>query len=79
MFSFYRSKSFYIFLISAISFFVLNLIEDLIHFNIGRNHNLEYKVYFPVNSEWYYIIIVMIFFSLMQGIVTYYFDSYSHK
>lgn len=79
MISFYRSKSFYIFLISAISFFLLNLIEDLIHFNIGRNRDLEYKVYLPANSEWYYIIIVMIFFSVLQGIVTYYFDSYSHK
>lgn len=79
MFSFYKSKSFYIFLISAISFFVLNLIEDLIHFNIGRNRDLEYKVYLPAYSEWYYIIIVMVFFSVLQGIVTYYFDSYSYK
>lgn len=79
MISFCRSKSFYIFLFSAISFFVLNLIEDLIHFNIGRNYNLEYKVYFPVNSEWYYVISVMIIFSILQGIVTYYFDNYSHK
>lgn len=79
MISLYKSKSLYIFLFSAISFFVLNLIEDLIHFNIGRNTDLEYKIYLPINSEWHYIISVMVFFSILQGIVTYYFDIYSHK
>lgn len=80
MYSFYKSKSVYIFLISAISFFALNLIEDLIHFNIGRNPDLKYnKVYFPITSEWYYIISVMVFFSILQGLLTYYFDIYSHK
>jgi hypothetical protein len=77
MYSFYKSKGFYVFLISAISFFVLNLVEDLIHFNIGRNRNLEdITVYLPEKSEWIYVIGVMIIFSILQGLVTYYFDNY---
>ena len=77
MYSLYKSNGVFIFLISAISFFVLNLIEDLIHFNIGRNRNLEeMAIYLPEYSEWYYIISVMIFFSILQGIITYYFENY---
>lgn len=75
MTSMYKSKSFYIFLISGISFFILNLIEDLIQFNIGRNRQLtETKVYLPENTEWLYVIIVMIIFAILQGLITYYFD-----
>jgi hypothetical protein len=71
----YKSKSFYIFLISGISFFILNLIEDLIQFNIGRNRQLtETKVYLPEKVEWFYVIIVMIIFAILQGLITYYFD-----
>ena len=77
MYSLYNSKHFYRFLISAISFFVLNFIEDLIHFNIGRNRNLEeMAIYLPEYSEWYYIISVMIFFAILQGLTTYYFENY---
>lgn len=76
MYSLYKSKGFYIFLISAISFFVLNLLEDLIHFNIGRNRNLDnITVYLPEKSEWLYVIGVMLIFSLLQGFVTYYFEN----
>ena len=77
MYSLYNSKHFYRFLIVAISFFVLNLIEDLIHFNIGRNRNLEEMVvYLPEYSEWYYIINVMIIFAILQGFITDYFEKY---
>lgn len=77
MYSLYNSKPFYRFLIAAISFFVLNLIEDLIHFNIGRNRNLEEMVvYLPEYSEWYYIINVMIIFAILQGFTTNFFEKY---
>ena len=70
-----KSKSFYIFLISGISFLILNLIEDLIQFNIGRNRNLsKSKIYLPENTEWFYVIIVMFIFATLQGLITYYFD-----
>lgn len=76
MYSLYKSKGFYIFLISAISFFVLNFIEDLIHFNIGRNRNLDdITVYLPEKSEWFYVISVMLIFAFLQGLVTYYFEN----
>ena len=75
MTSMYKSKSFYIFLISGISFFILNLIEDLIQFNIGRNRqDTKTKVYLPEKVEWFYVIIVMIIFAILQGLITYYFD-----
>ena len=77
MYSLYKSRHFYRFLIAAISFFILNLIEDLIHFNIGRNRNLEEMVvYLPEYSEWYYIINVMIIFAILQGFITDYFENY---
>ena len=52
-------------------------IEDLIHFNIGRNRDLEEMVvYLPEYSEWYYIINVMIIFAILQGFITDYFENY---
>ena len=70
-----KSKSFYIFLISGISFLILNLIEDLIQFNIGRNRqHYKPKIYLPEKTEWFYVIIVMVIFGILQGLITYYFD-----
>lgn len=75
MYSLYKSKGFYIFFISAVSFFILNLIENLIHFNIGRNRDLDnITIYLPEKSEWFYVISVLVTFPFLQGLVTYYFE-----
>ena len=62
--------------IIAISFFVylfLNLIENLIHYNIGKFTNKETKIDLPSKKDWFKIVVVMCVFALLQGLITYYF------
>ena len=63
-----------------ISFFIyilINLIENLLHYNIGINRNKnDIKLYIPVKKDWTRIIIVMIIFALLQGLLTYFFTYY---
>lgn len=62
--------------IIAISFFVylfLNLVENLIHYNIGKFSNKETKIDLPSKKDWFKIIVVMCLFALLQGLFTYYF------
>uniref|UniRef100_A0A6C0B4N1 Uncharacterized protein n=1 Tax=viral metagenome TaxID=1070528 RepID=A0A6C0B4N1_9ZZZZ len=61
----------------AISFFVyllVNLFENLIHYNIGRFSNKETKLELPSKKDWIKIIVVMCVFALLQGLLTYYFN-----
>jgi len=63
--------------IIAISFFVylfLNLIENLIHYNIGKFSNKETKIDLPSKKDWFKIILVMCIFALLQGLFTYFFE-----
>jgi hypothetical protein len=63
--------------IIIISFFVyllVNLFENLIHYNIGRFSNKETKFDLPSKKDWIKIIVVMCFFALIQGLLTYYFN-----
>ena len=60
----------------AISFFVylvVNLMENLIHYNIGKFSNKETKLDIPSKKDWIKIILVMLIFALIQGLLTYYF------
>ena len=62
--------------IIAISFFVylfLNLVENLIHYNIGKFSNKETRIDLPSKKDWFKIIVVMCLFALLQGLFTYYF------
>ena len=62
--------------IIAISFFVylfLNLVENLIHYNIGKFSNKETKIDLPSKKDWFKIVVVMCLFALLQGLFTYYF------
>ena len=65
--------------IIAISFFVylfVNLFENLIHYNIGRFSNKETKIELPTKKDWIKIVVIMCVFALLQGWLTYYFNSY---
>lgn len=60
-----------------ISFFVylfVNLFENLIHYNIGRNSDKEIKFEVPTKKDWIKIVFVMFFFAFLQGILTCMFD-----
>jgi hypothetical protein len=62
----------------AISFFVylfVNLFENLIHYNIGRFSDKETKLVMPSKKDWIKILVVMCAFALLQGLLTYYFNT----
>lgn len=73
------SKGVLLIIISMIVFGILNLIENIIHYNIGRaysnneNANNGYVLNFPTKKDLIKIIIVMIIFGLAQGLITEYF------
>ena len=62
--------------IIIISFFVyifVNLMENLIQYNIGKFSNKETKFDLPSKKDWFKIVVVMCIFALLQGLLTYYF------
>lgn len=65
------SKGIYLVIISMIVFGILNLIENLIHYNIGRSHKSNgFIFYLPNTNDFLKIIIIMIVFGLAQGLLT---------
>lgn len=68
------SKGITLIIISMIVFGVLNLIENMIHYSIGRsNNNGGFIFSFPTYEDFLKIIFVMIIFGLAQGLITEYF------
>ena len=68
----HRSLPNKIFLSSFVAFVILNVIENVIHYNIGRNHDDPHfiKVSTPSKKDWYKIIVIMIIFAILQGVFT---------
>jgi hypothetical protein len=67
---FNKDKS-HIFIISVIVFIVLNIVENIIHYSIGRHHgDSNVAITAPSADDWVRIIIVMIVFALLQGLFT---------
>ena len=65
------SKGIYLVLVSMLVFGILNIIENLIHYSIGRSHdNGEYIFYFPYPNDLIKIITIMIIFAFAQGLLT---------
>ena len=73
---FIKNKSIHLIFISFCVFIIINLIENLIHYNIGRYHDSKLRMVIPSNKDWIKIIITMIIFALLQGFLTYYFNYY---
>jgi len=68
------NKSIHIVIISFIVFIILNIMENYIHYNIGRNRQVEgIKLSNPSFKDWVKIIITMIIFGFLQGSLTAYF------
>lgn len=59
--------------VSFCVYIVVNLFENLIHYNIGRFSNKETKIELPTKKDFLKIIIVMSAFALLQGLLTYWF------
>ena len=67
-------KSLHIIIISFLVYIFVNLAENLIHYNIGKFSNKETKLDLPSKKDWIKIVIVMLFFALLQGLLTFYFS-----
>ena len=64
----------HIFIISFLVYLFVNLIENLIHYNIGKFSNKETKLDLPSKKDWVKIVMVMFVFALLQGLLTFYFS-----
>ena len=70
---YHQKNTFHLFIISFIVFSILNIIENVIHYNIGKTSNKEFEFSNPTIIDWKKIIITMIIFALLQGFLTMYF------
>jgi hypothetical protein len=60
--------------VSFCVYLVVNLFENLIHYNIGRFSNKDTKFEIPTRKDWLKIIVVMFVFALLQGLLTVWFQ-----
>ena len=67
---YHQKNTFHLFIISFIVFVILNIIENVIHYNIGKTSNKEFEFSNPTIIDWKKIIITMIIFALLQGFLT---------
>ena len=73
LYKLYNKKgAFHIFLISFIVFAILNIIENIIHYNIGKTSNEKLEITNPSKEDWKKILITMFIFALLQGALTLY-------
>lgn len=66
----YTRKSTRLILVSSFVYIVINMMENLIHYNIGKSSNRDLEFYVPTPRDWIKIITVMCMFALLQGILT---------
>jgi hypothetical protein len=71
----YTWKSTRLIVISFIVYIFVNMLENLIHYNIGKSSNKELEFNLPTKRDWIKIIVVMCTFALLQGLLTVYFNS----
>ena len=73
-----KNRSIHLIIVSFCVYLVLNLGENYIHYNIGRNRDDEFiKLSLPSKKDWTKIIIVMLIFATLQGFMTYFFNYYT--
>lgn len=84
---YFKPGTLHIFAFSFIVFIVLNLIENVIHYNIGKYHNngeagskadgksvAGFHFTNPSETDWVRIVIIMFIFAVLQGFFTTYFS-----
>ena len=70
---YHQKNTFHLFIISFIVFALLNAIENVIHYNIGKTSNTDFEFSNPTRNDWKKIIVTMIIFALLQAFLTMYF------
>jgi len=77
LYEFYKNSAFHLFFISSLVFIFLNVIENYIHYNIGRNRNSKFiELSSPSKKDWIKITVIMLIFAVLQGAFTYLFNKY---
>lgn len=83
---YFKSGTIHIFIFSFIVFIVLNVVENVIHYNIGKFHDhgggagagnggiAGYHFTNPTNTDWVRIIVIMLVFAILQGVFTSHFS-----
>lgn len=67
----YWGAKIHLIVVSFLVYILVNLFENLIHYNIGRFSNRDTKIEMPTPLDWVKIALVMIIFALLQGLLTY--------
>ena len=63
-------KNITLIIISMLIFSVLNIVENIVHYNIGRSFKQKFTLNMQSNKDFQHIIIVMFIFAFLQGILT---------
>ncbi len=71
----FKTNKYHLLAISFFVFIIINLFENLIHYNIGKHSNSKFILETPTTYDWWRIIIVMVIFATLQGTLTCYFDN----
>jgi len=78
---YFKPGTLHIFAFSFIVFIVLNLIENVIHYNIGKFHDTDngksvagFHFTNPSETDWVRIVVIMFVFAVLQGFFTTYFS-----
>jgi hypothetical protein len=76
---YFSFEKIHIFVFSFIVFIVLNVIENVIHYNIGKYHNTndsitDFHFTNPSKIDWIRIFVIMVIFAFLQGVFTSYFS-----
>ncbi len=84
---YFKSGTLHIFVFSFLLFIVLNVIENVIHYNIGKYHDASisggnsngktvagFHFTNPSGTDWVRIVIIMFVFAVLQGFFTTYFS-----
>ena len=78
---YYYGRTFHLFIISFLIYAILNMVENYIHYNIGKHNESNYNIKFsnPSTKDWIKIVVVMFVFALLQGILTILVEGYWNK
>lgn len=82
---YFKPDTIHVFTFSFFIFIVLNVIENVIHYNIGKFHNSKnengnidyltgYHFTNPSTNDWIRIIVIMLVFAILQGFFTSYYS-----
>jgi hypothetical protein len=70
------SNSHTIFIAGFLSFLILNLVENIIYYSMGRSFEKKFSLKLPNRNDFIKLFIIMILFAMLQGGLTSFIDSF---